>query len=370
MNTLKYYMKIARRNKIMLILYIIILVTITTQQGATFESKYTKGEMNIGIIKNEESQFSDSLVSYLDKDNNIYYYNSVEDAELDLFTRYLDGIVEIPENSENILLNSEDPPIKAITDITNPESRILQTISSKYPMYYKSMVNNDSLDLNKLSEVLDEKAKVVFLNPQTSAELKFFGFSNTYGFVIMMVLLKLLGDLHLSFTRKNIQIRNSVSAKGQNRINLELGLAQVIISGLVFVIVVGISLVLFFPDMLNSHSLKYYLILLGTWTLVVVFFSLLANQFAKTKALSDMMSNALPVMLMFLSGSAIPTELMPKFVQGIARFSPLYYFNIGIKKLSVGNLDITNELLVILAFGVAFYVTSLYLVREQRKQFS
>ena len=46
MNTIKYYMKIARQNKTMLLLYIIILVSITAIQGMSYEEIYNESEIN------------------------------------------------------------------------------------------------------------------------------------------------------------------------------------------------------------------------------------------------------------------------------------------------------------------------------------
>ena len=368
MNTIKYYMKIARQNKTMLLLYIIILVSITAIQGMSYEEIYNESEINIGVIKNDDSQFANSLINYLEKENSIYYYDSVDLAELDLYTRYIDGILEIPENSEGILLNSNNAPLKIYTDITNPQSRIFGSVANKYPMYYKSMFNSKDLDIDRLFNVLDEKAKIEFIKPQVNAELKFFGYVNAYGFVIMMILLKLLGDLHLSFNKRDIQIRSDVSPKNKTRINMELNFSQILISALVFIIVFSIGIFGFFPEMLKAQTLKYYVLILTLWTLVVVFFSSFVNRIGTSKAVTNMMSNALPVMLMFLSGSAIPIEIMPKFVQGVAKFSPLFYYNNAITKLSTGNLNIKNEVFILIAFSIAFYVTGLYLGKAPDKK--
>lgn len=367
MNTFKFYMKIAWQNKIMLLLYVIILLTLTIIEGTAYEDNYSKTEINVGIIKEEESNFSNSLISYLNQDNNLYYYDSVKMAELDLYTRFIDGILLIPEGAERILLEEKTEPLSVYTDITNPQSRLLISITDKFGMYYKSMNNANELDLNRLSEILNVRSNVEFLQQQEEGVQKFFGFANAYGFVIMMVLFNLLGSLNLTFNKKEILIRNYVSPKSQSRINLELNLAQLLIAILIFIFVTIFVIVVLFRNILQSSSLIYYMSILGLWTLIVVFISAFVNQLAATKTLSNMISNALPVMLMFISGSAIPIEMMPDFVANIAKFSPLYYYNEAIKKISAGNFLIGNEVLILISFGIAFYITSIYIGREKGK---
>jgi hypothetical protein len=109
-------------------------------------------------VKNEESQFGNSLIEYLDRENNLYYYDSQESAELDFYTRFIDGIVEIPADSEKTLLETEDAALKVSTDITNSQSIFLQRVVNKYPLYYKAMADANRLDLQKLSAALDEKS--------------------------------------------------------------------------------------------------------------------------------------------------------------------------------------------------------------------
>ncbi len=366
MNTLYYFIKIAKKNKVMIIVYIAILIVITMLTSGSYQDTYSKTALNIGIVKNEESQFANALIDYLDRENNLYYYDSQEAAELDFYTRFIDGIVEIPAGAEKTLLETEEAALKVSMDITNSQSIFLQRVVNKYPLYYKAMADANQLDLQKLSAALDERAEVVFSVSQPVIEKKFHGFANVYGFIVMMILLKLLGDLNISFSKKNIQIRNRISAKSSMRFKGEISLAQIIIALLVFALVTGFVLVVFFRDMFTSEGLAYYLLIIFLWTMVVALLSNLMNQISKTKALNLMVSNTLPLILMFVSGSSLPVEYMPSFMQKIAKFSPLFYYNQGILKIAESNFDIHFELIIILAFGAAFYLTSLYVNKERK----
>jgi ABC-2 type transport system permease protein len=120
--------------------------------------------------------------------------------------------------------------------------------------------------------------------------------------------------------------------------------------------------------MLKSESLVYYLLILFIWTIVIALFSGLINQISKTKSLNDVIGNTFPVLLMFLSGSVLPVEFMPDIIQKIARFSPLFYYNRGITKIAESNFNIGSELLIIAAFGITFYLASLYLGKERKTE--
>lgn len=141
-----------------------------------------------------------------------------------------------------------------------------------------------------------------------------------------------------------------------------------LIAVLAFLIVTGFFVLVLFRDILKSESLVFYLLIIFLWTMVIALFAGLINQISGSKSLNDMIGNALPVILMFLSGSVLPIEFMPGFIQKIARFSPLFYYNEGISKISESNFDIGSELLIIGAFGIAFYLASLYLSKERKTE--
>ncbi|HQB32992.1 MAG TPA: hypothetical protein PLI19_06635, partial [Erysipelotrichaceae bacterium] len=253
MNTLYYFIKIAQKKKIMIIVYLAIITVFSGLSADVHEDRYAKTTLNIGIVKNEESTFSNSLVEYLGKDNTIYYYDSLQMAELDLYTSFIDGIIEIPAGAEKLLLETDSPSLKIVTDMSNSQSIFIQRIANKHSLYYKAMVDAGELDLQKLSKVLDEKTEVVFAVKQSNVEKSFYGFAGVYSFVVMMILIKLLGDLNISFNKKNIQIRNHISSKSSYRLKGELVLAQIMIAVLTFMVVNGIFLFVMYPEMLKSE---------------------------------------------------------------------------------------------------------------------
>ena len=366
MNTLYYFIKIAQKKKIMIIVYLAIITVFSGLSADVHEDRYAKTTLNIGIVKNEESTFSNSLVEYLGKDNTIYYYDSLQMAELDLYTAFIDGIIEIPAGAEKLLLETDSPSLKIVTDMSNSQSIFIQRIANKHSLYYKAMVDAGELDLQKLSKVLDEKTEVVFAVKQSNVEKSFYGFAGVYSFVVMMILIKLLGDLNISFNKKNIQIRNHISSKSSYRLKGELVLAQIMIAVLTFMVVNGIFLFVMYPEMLKSETLSFYLLTIFLWTMVVALLSNLINQILKTKTLNEMVGNVLPLILAFISGSTLPLEFMPDFVQNIAKFSPLFYYNKAIMKISESNFNISDELMIITAFGIAFFLVSLYLTKERK----
>lgn len=68
MNTLQYFIKIANKNKILIIAYIAILIAFTSLSMSSSEDAYSKRPLNIGIVKQEDSQFGNSLIEHLGRE--------------------------------------------------------------------------------------------------------------------------------------------------------------------------------------------------------------------------------------------------------------------------------------------------------------
>jgi ABC-2 type transport system permease protein len=58
---------------------------------------------------------------------------------------------------------------------------------------------------------------------------------------------------------------------------------------------------------------------------------MILTRFAKEAESAAAAANAISFPMMFLSGSFFPLEMMPDFMQTIARILPLYYVNEGLR---------------------------------------
>ena len=105
---------------------------------------------------------------------------------------------------------------------------------------------------------------------------------------------------------------------------------------------------------------------IDTWLLVFVLLDVFAfvgtgmilTRFVKEAQSAAASANAISYPLMFLSGSFFPIELMPGFLQKIARTLPLYYVNEGLRASMVfqDNMAALRCAAVIGAFAAAVFV--------------
>ena len=249
MNTLYYFIKIAKKNKVMIIVYIAILIVITMLTSGSYQDTYSKTALNIGIVKNEESQFANALIDYLDRENNLYYYDSQEAAELDFYTRFIDGIVEIPAGAEKTLLETEDAALKVSTDITNSQSIFLQRVV----VNTRFIIKRWQMQISWIYKSFPMRSM--------RGRRRLLGQSARYRKEISRVCerirlchddsVKAVGDLNISFSKKTFKSKPHFREK-QHRFKGEISLAQIIIALLVFALVTGFVLVVFFRDMFAS----------------------------------------------------------------------------------------------------------------------
>lgn len=90
---------------------------------------------------------------------------------------------------------------------------------------------------------------------------------------------------------------------------------------------------------------------------------MLITRFVKEAESAQAAANAVMFPMMFLSGTFFQLEMMPGFLQTIARFLPLYYVNEGLRA-SMITLDgsiILESALVIGIFGAAVFILGVFL---------
>ncbi len=90
---------------------------------------------------------------------------------------------------------------------------------------------------------------------------------------------------------------------------------------------------------------------------------MLITRFVKEAESAQAAANAVMFPMMFLSGTFFQLEMMPDFLQTIAKFLPLYYVNEGLRAamISLDGSVILESALVIGAFGIAVFVLGVFL---------
>lgn len=90
---------------------------------------------------------------------------------------------------------------------------------------------------------------------------------------------------------------------------------------------------------------------------------MLITRFVKDAESAQAAANAVMFPMMFLSGTFFPLEMMPGFLQAIAKFLPLYYVNEGLRASMIsGEMGIiASNLAVILVVAVIIFILGIFL---------
>lgn len=147
---------------------------------------------------------------------------------------------------------------------------------------------------------------------------------------------------------------------------LEWNLSKIVSQAIITLLSVAISLAIAYAVYgihVNLDLMTLALILLGTLTFVglgMIFAGILKSEETASTA-----STMIIFPLMFLSGTFFSVDLMPSFLQDIAKISPLTYLNYGLRDAMIsGNFnDAVFNLGVVAVIGMAFFAIGVMLMK-------
>lgn len=117
-----------------------------------------------------------------------------------------------------------------------------------------------------------------------------------------------------------------------------------------------------FPD-----ALSLLVILLGT--LAFTGFGVAIGGSLREAGAVTALANSVAFPMMFLSGALWPLELMPEFLQAVARFTPLYYFHVALREALIVGSPAGALLPTLVVAGLAALGLSLAVVATKWKDF-
>jgi ABC-2 type transport system permease protein len=90
---------------------------------------------------------------------------------------------------------------------------------------------------------------------------------------------------------------------------------------------------------------------------------MLITRYVREAESAQAAANAVMFPMMFLSGTFFQLEMMPAFLQTIAKFLPLYYVNEGLRAamISLDSNIIMESAIIVGIFGIAVFVLGIFL---------
>ncbi|NOH14804.1 ABC transporter permease [Clostridium cochlearium] len=374
MTVYKHFIKIAFRNKGVILSYTIIFFILSILNGSgnlKKESNFVETRLDIGIIDNCNSELSNSLKDYLGKKNNIF--DTMADEEYikeQIFLEVEDAVVIIPKDFDEKVIKKENS-IQVYNDDRKVESLQIQNQINKFLTFVNATYERGKYNLNDVKLVLDEKVNVDLVETKDKSDNQgvaawFKYYYNFTSYIIIAIYIAAIGLVMTDFTDENIESRRKISSKKFLQFNKEIYLGQLTVASIITLIFILGSVVLK-GKYIGQVDFGKYVLNTTVFSLSALCLTFLINNITRNKFVINAISTVLSLGTSFISGVMVPQQYLGEKVIRIAKFFPTYYF-VKINEMTVNSFsDIRFEIFMQLLFAVAFLLMGLYFSKVHQR---
>jgi len=370
MTVFKYFLKIAIKNRWIIIMYVTIFFVMTvlnSNDAVKREESFVESKLNIGIIDNCNSELSNSLRKYLEAKNNIV--DTMEDEDYikeQIFLEVADAVVIIPEDFDEKVIRREES-VLVYKDDRKPQSIQIENQINKFLAFANITYENGNFALKDVAEALNESVEVHVL---PSGEIEGSGINtwfkfyfNFTGYVTIALYIAVIGVVMSDFRDENIDSRRRISSKRFLEFNREIYLGQLTLASAVTITFIIASIIFMRENIWNVYFLKYVVNLI-VFSFSILCLTFLINNITRNKHAITALSTVLSLGTSFISGVMVPQEILGDKVLAVAKFFPTYYF-VRVNESMINSLsDIGFDIFMQLLFAVAFLLLGLIFSRK------
>lgn len=375
----KTILKILNKLKGLIILYTIMLISVTlVNQTSDNVDSFEEVKPSVIIVNNDKSKngVTNHFIKYLEnhmevKDIDIGNEEKIDDA---LFYRDVSLVVYIPDGFGDDLLDNKDVSVeyKISGDKGSSYGKMLvQNYFDSfniYNNYYDGDELFDRLD-NALNVDVNVEVKSKIDTNSLSRMARFFNFLN---YAILAGCVYSISMILASLKSENVRKRTIVSSydyKKYNRIVLEA--CSIVIIGM-WILYMILALIIF-KDLFISMNGLWYVINSFVFSLCSLCIGFLIGNITQNKGAISGIVNVVSLGSSFLCGCFVPFEFMPDYVIKIAHIFPTYYFvinNEALKVMDNFSLSSVSPLIlnmgIVLIFGVCFVIITNYVSKKKQ----
>ena len=377
MTVFKAYMKIAKKNIWLILMYMGIFIAVTVMFQAFAgdrEREYTAQSVSVGVITEDRGSAAQSLIRYIGSINEVTELS--DDKEIlqeNLFYRNVEYIVRIPDGfMESCILGDEKLQVT--------------TVPGTYSGYYVERQITNFINFartyaaagfseEEISGAMEqrESAQVELTGQNGGGAEQAYAFYYRYlPYLILCVLCYVMGYILMGFRRGSLPDRMAASAVPARRQKLEGLLASGVIAIALWGICILLSVVIYGSELLDSGKVHLYFansfaLLLSALALAYLVGSLVKN----SDALSGIV-NILSLGMCFTCGVFVEMDLMSSGVRKAAQFLPVYWYETVNNLLSdyktiSGNImpEVMGGIGIQLVFAVAFVCVTLAVSKKR-----
>lgn len=375
----KTILKILNKLKGLIILYTIMLISVTlVNQTSGNVDSFEEVKPSVIIVNNDKSknEVTNHFIKYLEnhmevKDIDIGNEEKIDDA---LFYRDVSLVVYIPDGFGEDLLDSKDVSVeyKISGDKGSSYGKMLvQNYFDSfniYNNYYDGDELFDRLD-NALNVDVNVEVKSKVDTNSLSRMARFFNFLN---YAILAGCVYSISMILASLKSENVRKRTIVSSYDYKKYNrIVLGTCSIVIIGM-WLLYMILALIIF-KDLFISMNGLWYVINSFVFSLCSLCIGFLIGNITQNKGAISGIVNVVSLGSSFLCGCFVPFEFMPDYVIKIAHIFPTYYFvinNEALKVMDNFSLSSVSPLIfnmgIVLIFGVCFVIITNYVSKKKQ----
>ena len=375
----KTILKILNKLKGLIILYTIMLISVTlVNQSSDNVDSFEEVKPSVIIVNNDKSKngVTNHFIKYLEnhmevKDIDIGNEEKIDDA---LFYRDVSLVVYIPDGFGDDLLDSKDVSVeyKISGDKGSSYGKMLVQnyfdSFNVYNNYYDGDELFDRLD-NALNVDVNVEVKSKVDTNSLSRMARFFNFLN---YAILAGCVYSISMILASLKSENVRKRTIVSSYDYKKYNrIVLGACSIVIIGM-WLLYMILALIIF-KDLFISMNGLWYVINSFVFSLCSLCIGFLIGNITQNKGAISGIVNVVSLGSSFLCGCFVPFEFMPDYVIKIAHIFPTYYFvinNEALKVMDNFSLSSVSPLIfnigIVLIFGVCFVIITNYVSKKKQ----
>lgn len=375
----KTVLKILNRLKGLIILYTIMLISVTlVNQTSGNVDSFEEVKPSVIIVNNDKSKngVTNHFIKYLENHMEVKNIDTGNEEKIDdaLFYRDVSLVVYIPDGFGDDLLDSKDVSVEYKTSGDKGSSYGKMLVQNYfdtfniYNNYYDGDKLFDRLD-NALNLDINVEVKSKVDTNSLSRMARFFNFLN---YAILAGCVYSISMILASLKSENVRKRTIVSSydyKKYNRIVLEA--CSVVIIGM-WILYMFLALIIF-KDLFISMNGLWYVINSFVFSLCSLCIGFLIGNITQNKGAISGIVNVVSLGSSFLCGCFVPFEFMPDYVIKIAHIFPTYYFvinNEALKVMDNFSLSSVSPLIlnmgIVLIFGVCFIIITNYVSKKKQ----
>ncbi len=332
MTVFKGYLLMTKKNAGKILLYVGIFtalaIMISLGSGSSVEKGFTANKVSIMLVDEDDSRLSGIVADYLKKHHKVteteYDRNRLYEAlyyqQANLVLRIPKGMEEHAGKGKNVIDMTQAPGNYDGAYVEQQLSQLLAGI-----LDYQNAGYTMEEGYQKIQDAPGAKVSVMNLHGENS------NYSNFFRCVPYMFIAGLgsgVAAVVFAFRKRQVKNRMMASAIPLARQNVEGVLAIFLVGLVVLGATVAGAVVCFGREFLSDGLFPYYLLNLLIDMLLALAIAFLVGLLAKREMAVTMCITPLSLAFSFLGGVFMPTEYLSHGVQTLAKFIPVYWYEV------------------------------------------